>query len=237
MKYLITLLAGLATGVGLVAGAIYMNPVAKQNPLVRLDADLDNRLELVRDAPARAALALVGGERRIGPRFPDGIAELWEPVLADTEVELAVLADELGEPRALGLRLSSLSEATRPLGGELLVHSAWHVYLPGRGSVFLGALENHWPLAREVVLGAWRDERNLWSGRFVGDVTVGPGATGEGLVVGGHGEFSGRVGQWRELVDISRYSLDNGPLEMRSSLTLGLPGAAERIADSGRREE
>lgn len=222
MKYAIALVAGLVVGVLLVLTALYYNPLARENIRVPLTAEPGESVEVFYRSGNGDTVLRTNHEDRLQPRVPEDIIELWEPALDHTAVWLTVLRDVDGVPVGVGVRMSALSEATRPLTGELLLDSVWNVHLPGRGSLFVASVDNLWPLARAVVLPAWRGDQRSWRGNFSGDLTVGPGATHVASMLGGGGAFSGVEGEARESLSIGAFSFREGMSDMSGSLLMAV---------------
>ena len=106
------------------------------------------------------------------------------------------------------------------MNGEAIVDSVWHIYLPGRGSLFVQQTENYWNYLRNVVIPAHWSSGDNWRGLWNGNVTAGPGALGTGRVVGGSGEFDGLVSDAVEALSAKAYSVDEGPVALDGSLTI-----------------
>jgi hypothetical protein len=225
VKYLFAFLAGVVLGTAVVLFGVYLNPLARYNEGPPLDPSTEVFYRTVTDTLLRASspddpLASV----------PDTIAGLWAPTLASTEVRLLALQGEDGAASGLGVRFATLSEATRPLTGALLVNSVWNIHLNDRGSLFVDATDNLWPFARGVLLPAWRADDRRWQGRFSDALTVGPGAAGTGVATGSSGEFAGVRGEARETLAVDSLSLGDRRLQALGMLQIaaGAPAIADR---------
>jgi hypothetical protein len=225
MKHVLSLLAGLIVGAALVVLALYYNPLARENPRVPLSAAPDASVEVfyrtaadtvARTGPAEGPLTTV----------PASLEALWEPALAGTEARLLVLRDVDGRPLGVGVRFAALDSRTRPLTGDLLAASVWNIHLPGRGSLFVDGLDDLWPLARQVLLPAWRADDGTWQGRFAGDLTVGPRPSHVAVMSGGAGVFAGTRGEARESLAVESLSLPEGQLQADGSLLIAITGTA-----------
>lgn len=224
MKYVLSLLAGLAIGVLLVLAALYYNPFVRENPRVPLTATPDASVEAFYQAAA-GTVARTGPTDGLLAPVPPEAQTLWEPVLAGTEARVLVLSDVDGRPLGFGVRFATLDADTRPLTGELLANSVWNLHLTGRGSLFVHGLDNLWPLARQVLVPAWRAEDGAWQGQFAGDLTVGPRPTRVAVMTGGSGVFAGTRGEARESLVAEAFSLREGRLQAEGSLLVAIVGS------------
>ena len=136
---------------------------------------------------------------------------------------VAELAGSRGEPAGIGIKFSTNSEDTRLLNSEALVDSAWHIYLPGRGSLFIDQRENYWSFLRDIVASARMNSANNWRGSWSNVMTRGPNAIGTARVVGGAGEFDGMQSEAVETLNATAYSSETGPVALEGNLTITLP--------------
>jgi hypothetical protein len=220
MKYLISLLVGLVCGAVLLLAALYFNPFVARHTLSPLVVS-DNVMVVLNYSlvPADSLLFTNDGESVRKP-FPLKVQELWEPAVQKTWVTVTDLNNVRGETVGIGIKFASDSEKSRPLRGEALVDSVWHIYLPGRGTLFVQQVENYWPLLRDIVVPARWSSSDSWRGTWFGNITAGPGALGTGKVFGQTGEFAGLSGEAMESVDATVYSALDGPVAMQGSLTI-----------------
>src|SRR5690606_22494627 len=123
----------------------------------------------------------------------------------------------------IGVKFSSDSEATRLLTAKALVDSAWHAYLPGRGTFFVDQTENLWSYLRNIVVPARWNSADSWRGSWFGIVTAGPNALGTGRVIGGSGRFADLSAEVVESWTATAYSTKTGPVAMSGSLMIALP--------------
>jgi hypothetical protein len=224
MKHAIALFAGILVGAALFLALLYHNPFTVQpalSPLLVSDARL---VELSYSPVPGEALALTNnGELSIEP-VPDGIEELWEPSLRKTRLLVTTLTEAGGEFAGIGIKFASDSENTRLLNAEAMVDSAWHVWLPYRGSLFINQTENFWPYLRGVVLPARLSASDSWRGSWYGITTAGPGALGTGRVTGGSGRFAGITSEATESLSARAWSASQGPVAMTGNLLISLNG-------------
>jgi len=225
VKYFLSLVAGVIAGVFLFAAGLYFNPFAEQLSISPFAVSGNNQMDFSFSAvPAEALLYTDNGETIIGT-VPDRVAELWEPAIIDTRIMVTVLENARGEPVALGIKFSSLSEDTALIRSQALVNSDWHIYVPGRGTLLVDQVENYWSYLREIVLPARWSSGDSWKGSFFRILTQGPGALGTGRVSGGSGNFAGMSSEAVESLTARAYSSVLGPVSMDGNLTITLQSA------------
>lgn len=228
MKYVISLVLGVAAGAALFFVALYYNPFAARVTVSPLALSGQPLIELgYAGVPAESIAFVNDGESTIAPH-PDNIAEIWEPTVKYTWASTVLLTNALGAPAGIGIKFSSESERTRLLDSEALVDSVWHVYLPGRGTFFVDQTENYWSYIRDVVLPARWSSSDSWRGNWNRVTTIGPNALGTGRVTGASGEFAGMESESVELLTARAYSAVDGPVAMTGNLTIAMPGTAEQ---------
>ena len=222
MKYLVSLMVGVVTG-GLATLLVFvLNPLTSAPALSPL-AVSENQLMMLKYSavPADAILFTNDGESLLQP-LPSGVQELWEPAIEGTTVAVIPLFDVRAEPVGLGVKFSSLSESTRLFSGEANVDSAWHVFLPGKGSLFVGQRENYFDYLRQVVIPAhWSASKN-WKGHWRQSLTSGPGVLGTASVVGGSGVFDTMAADAVETHVARAYSARIGPVAVEGELAIEL---------------
>jgi len=226
MKQLISLLVGLAVGAVLFLTLLYFNPFAGRTEISPLAVSDQELLGLRYEAVADKTLLYTNdGESRVRPH-PTGVEEIWEAAVRNSWVMVVELSDAGGDPAGVGIKFSSESESTRPLNAEALVDSVWHVYLPGRGTMFVEQQENYWSYIRDIIVPARRSAADSWRGAWIGVMTTGPNPIGTGRVRGGNGEFSDTETESVELLQVTAYSAVTGPAAMTGTLTIALPSGA-----------
>ena len=228
MKHILALIAGILIGAASLVALLYMNPFVTQNSVSPLAVSAGNTLSLgFTRVPSEAVLYTNSGEQSSAP-FPQSVDELWEPTVRHSRVTVVELHNGRGLPVGVGVKFSSDSEETDVLNARAVVDSAWHIYLPGRGSLLVGQQENLWAYLREIVAKARWSSKEGWRGAWNGVMTSGPNAIGTGRVFGGSGEFSGLKAEAVETLTASAYSADRGPVAMDGSLTISLPSESPR---------
>ncbi|MEJ2298518.1 MAG: hypothetical protein P8X94_08465 [Woeseiaceae bacterium] len=223
MKYLLALLLGMIVGAIFLALALLYNPFAANrgaSPLSVTDADV---IALAYSAvPTESILYTNDGESMHAPR-PDKVLQLWEAPIRQTSAMVSLLDNARGEPAGIGVKLSSKSESSRPFQGAAIMDSAWYIYLPGRGSLFVAQQENYWPFLRQVAFPAWRSSANTWRGKWFGDMTSGPGALGTAAVRGASGSLRGRDMEAVESLSVLAFSSDQGLVSAEGRLLIAFP--------------
>ena len=223
MKYLIALMIGMSLGAALFVVGMYYNPFAEQmmvSPLAVSDAEhMDFKFSAV---PAETILYTDNGESIINTH-PDRVAELREQAAVDTRIAVVRLNDSRGEAVGIGIKFSSDSEQTALIKSQALVNSAWHIYVPGKGTLLIDQVENYWSYMREIVVPARWSSGDNWKGSYFRIVTQGPGALGTARVTGGNGNFAGMSSEAVESLTARAYSAIEGPVSMSGSLTITIP--------------
>jgi len=226
MKHLVALLAGILVGAALFLALLYHNPFAANHGLSPLHVSNVRLVDLSYSPVPGEALALTNnGSAPARPR-PDGIEELWEPSIRRARLLVTTLTETGGEFAGIGIKFASDSESTRLLNAEAIVDSAWHIWLPDRGSLFIEQTENLWPYLRSVVLPARFSSGNNWRGTWYGVTTAGPGALGTARVTGGSGRFAGVTSEATESLSARAWSASQGPVAMTGNLLISLNSGA-----------
>ena len=223
MKYLVSLAAGVILGVSLFAAFLIFNPFLtdrRLSPLSLSDAEVMSLS--YSNVPSESIVFTNDGESRHQPH-PEKVLQLWEAPIRLTSMTASVMRDARGQVAGIGVKFSSRSERTRLLNGDALVDSAWYIYLPGRGSLFIEQSENYWPFIREVAFPAWRSSANNWKGTWLGDMTAGPGALGTAMVTGGAGDLRGLDTQGVESLSARAHSADQGLVSAEGRILIELP--------------
>lgn len=222
MKYLIMVIIGFFVGAATTIVLMFFNPLASANPLSPLAVSDNKLISLNYSAVAGDAIVFTNnGNSQVRPK-PAKVLQLWEASIRHTEVLVTVLTNSRNAVVGLGVKITSDSESTRLIKAEMLVDSIWHIYLPGRGSLFIEQTENFWSYAREVIAPAYWSSADNWKGVWNGNTTAGPGALGTARVIGGSGEFSNRQMAAVEALSARVYSVESGPLAMDGHLTIEL---------------
>ncbi len=223
MKYLVSLLAGMSVGVAAFLALLYFNPLMSKNTLSPLSVTDNDIIKLNYSAVAQDSLIYSNdGESQVAP-YPTKVLQLWEPTIRRTTAMATVLENSRGQDIGIGIKFSSDSESTRLLNGEIISDSVWHIYLPGRGSLFMQQTENYWNYLHDIVIPARWSSANSWRGAWYSNITAGPGALGTARVVGGSGEFSGLESEGVEALAAKAYSVERGPVAIGGELSVEIP--------------
>lgn len=229
MKYLIALLLGLSVGAAIFVVALIYNPFNSAGALSPLSVTDSEVIALsFSGVPSEAIVFTNDGESRLKP-YPEKVQQLWEAPVRLSSLMVTTMRDARGRAAGIGIKFSSLSESTRLLQGEAMVDSAWYIYLPDRGSLFIEQTENHWQFVRDVMVPAYRSSANSWKGTWIGDLTAGPGALRTAAVTGGTGSLQGLRMEAVESLLAQAYSLKNGPVAAEGRLLIELPRALEEF--------
>lgn len=223
MKYLIALVLGLLSGAALFAVAMVYNPFVVDrgiSPLAVTDSELITLNYST--VPSDAIVFTNDGDSQKKP-FPEKVLQLWEAPIRNTSAMATVMRDARSQTAGIGIKFSSLSERTRLLSGKALVDSDWYVYMPDRGSLFMGQSENYWTFLRDVGVPAYRSGANAWRGNWIGDLTDGPEPLGTAAVTGGVGSLRGLKMLGVESLSARAYSADSGPISAEGRLLIELP--------------
>ncbi|MEJ2127387.1 MAG: hypothetical protein P8X81_00915 [Woeseiaceae bacterium] len=227
MKYVVSLIVGMALGVTIFFALLYYNPLTSQNKLSPLSVSDNDVITFNYSAVASDALVFTNdGESQIAPH-PAKVLQLWEPTVRRTHAMATVLHDSRNQPAAIGIKFSSDSEKTRVLNSEALVDSVWHIYVPGQGSLFVEQQENHWNYIHEIVIPAYWSSADNWRGSWLGSISSGPGALGTARVFGGSGIFAGLEVDAVESLNAKAYSVAAGPVAMDGELAIELPRGSD----------
>ena len=223
MKYVITLVLGMIVGAVLFTLALIHNPFTgdrRLSPLTVTNAEVISLGYTV--VPAESLVFTNDGES-LQPPHPPKVAQLWEPAVKQTSASMAVMRDARGQPAGIGVKVASRSESTDLLRGDAIVDSAWYIYLPRHGGLFIGQSENYWRFLREVAFPAWRSSAKTWRGAWVGDLTAGPGELGMAYAYGTSGRLEDLEMEAVESLSVKAFSSDRGLVSAEGRLTIALP--------------
>ncbi len=223
IKYFLALVAGMFLGMALLATAVFYNPMLGSNTLSTLAVTANEVVHLSYSAAPQDALIYTNdGESQIAPN-PRKVSQLWEPTVRRTSATVKVLADSRGRPAGIGVKFSSDSKESSAVHGKALKDSVWHIFLPGRGSLFVAQSENYWRYLQDIVVPAYRSSGDNWRGTWRHNITDGPGALGTALVAGGSGQFAGIDTVGVEALSAKAYTVELGPVAMTGELSIELP--------------
>lgn len=226
MKFLITFFLGLLAGAALFLLALIYNPFIGDRKISPLAVSNDEIIALNFSAVPSDSIVFTNDGNALQKPHPAKVQQLWEAPVRQTQAMATVMRDARSQTAGIGVKFSSQSERTRLLQGDALLDSVWYIYLPERGSLFIQQSENYWPFLREVGWPAYRSGANNWKGKWIGDLTAGPGVLGTALVTGGTGVFAGLQMDGVESLLAEAYSADSGPLSANGRLLIEVPERA-----------
>lgn len=230
MKFMTVLVVGIVTGVVVFAAGVAFNPFVSKQGLSPLAVTDSQTVTLTYPGVASDGIVFTNdGESRVSPH-PEKVLQLWEASIRQTSASVKELRDGRGQVAGLGIKMSSLSEATRLFAGKAIVDSVWYVYLPGRGGMFIEQTENYWDYLRKIVFPGYRSSANTWQGNWLGNLTAGPGALGTAKVTGSSGEFSGLEMLAVESLTVRAWRTVDGPLVAEGQLLIELPPEAVDVS-------
>lgn len=223
MKYVLALIIGLLTGAAMFAAGLVYNPLFNKASLSPLAVTDSQTVTLGYPAVASETIVTTNDGESITRPHPEKVLQLWEAPIRQTSVMAALLWDGRNRAAGFGIKVSSTSETTRLLEGQVIVDSIWYVYLPGRGSLFIEQTENYWDYLRDIVLPAHRSSSDIWRGTWLGNLSAGPGALGTAIVSGGSGEFRGLEMLGVESLSVRTWHTDHGVVAGEGQLVIELP--------------
>jgi hypothetical protein len=222
-RYLVSLGAGFVVGIVLFVAVLYFNPVTSRNTLSPLSVSDNEIITFNYSAVADDAIVFTNdGESQVSPK-PPKVLQLWEPTVKSTSAMATVLRDSRNSRAAIAVKFSSKSESSSIFDGKAMVDSVWHIFVPGKGSLFIEQQENLWGYLRDIVVPAYWSAGDSWRGNWTGNVTAGPGALGTARVVGGSGVFAGLETEGVETLSARAYSVESGPVAIDGKLAIELP--------------
>lgn len=170
-------------------------------------------------------LATTHNGRHILPTAPAGIAQLTEPAIASGLLLIAKLRNEQGEI------VGTASEAEwfpHPEDTSQPWHATWTIMIPGRGHIVGYEQERVSPTAARIFATVAAGEE--WRGEFYEQVAVGPLPSGDGVILGGSGEFAGATGTLSEFARLHRMTPDgvmHGRIELHVTWTPARPATGQ----------
>ena len=229
MKYAFSILGGIVLGVLLFFLGMYFNPFSETLMVSPLAVANEEQLDFTYAAVPGETLLYTDNGETIVKTHPDRVAELWEPAIVNTRFSVTLLHDGRGDVAALGIKFSTDSEQTAIIKSKALVNSAWHIYVPGRGTLLVDQIENYWSYLREIVVPARWSSGDNWRGSFFRIMTDGPGGLGTARVTGGTGDFAGLSSEAVETLTARAYSAHDGLVSANGELTISLRNAVDEL--------
>jgi hypothetical protein len=227
MKLLLVWISGLVLGLLSAAAILYFNPLTDQHT-VSGSAIVDSaRLHYSTAGPD--ALAFTHGTSLPLEIHPPGVPALFEAALEKTALGTFLMTDDSGVVTAVASRISKLSSQTNLVTEGILLEDDWLLSVPGRGSYFVEAQSNVWPLLRATVVDVGL-LRRAWSDRREFPLTIGPGIGETALVTGATGSYRDLVGSGIDRLALNGFrSLPEltGPIEGWLEVSLRSAAPAE----------
>ena len=158
------------------------------------------------EAPKDGIAATNSGDKPIPPA-PPGVGLLDDERIRNGFVLLTKLRNEAGEVIGFTSEQEVVASESNVLEGRLRTTTTWTLTIPGRGTIFLAEDEDQSEFARKVALPALTQGKD-WNEPWTFVTTVGPDASGRGVVVGGTGEFAGIAGTFVEVTHLRRFTKD-----------------------------
>jgi hypothetical protein len=223
MKYVIATLLGVLLGAAGGAAVLYYNPLTRVRELPPKESWTLNY-----DFPGGSTLALTHAGQLGLPLIPSDVATLWETAITDVVLNVLVLEDENGAPRALASRISVPSRETDLLLRGFLVSEHWLITVPGQGTLFVDGENNLWPFLKESLIPV-KYLQQEWHGPVRYPVTIGPTVGRTAEVFGVSGAYAGLRGSAVESYDLRRFSSDFGIEALRGTLAVALEERADAV--------
>ncbi len=223
MKYIVTLLLGVFTGVVLFVLGLVNNPFIGDRGLSPLSVTDSRVMALNFSSVPSESIVFTNDGESLQPPHPEKVLQLWEAPIRLTSTMTTVLRDARDQVAGIGVKFTSQSEDTKLLNGEAIVNSVWYIYLPQQGSLFVQQTENYWTFISDVGFTAWRSSGNNWRGTWLGDLTSGPGALGTASVSGGAGSLATLETEAVESLTVRAFSADTGFVSAEGRLLIEMP--------------
>jgi hypothetical protein len=224
MRYVIATVLGVLVGGACAAACLYFNPLTEVRELPPKES-----WTLSYDFPGGSTLALTHAGQLGLPHIPTDVETLWEAAITDVVLNVLVLEDDKGVPRALASRVSVPSQETDFLLRGFLVSEHWLVTVPGQGTLFVDGENNLWPFLKEAVIPV-RYLRQEWRKPVRYPVTIGPTYGHTADVTGVSGAFAGASGSAVESYELRRFNATFGIEALRGTLAVVLEEPADAIA-------
>lgn len=216
MKYLLSLVFGILVGTACAAALLFFNPLTRSQGSAAAD---DAWVLSYSMRPADLWVSTHDDSVDL-PVVPADLPLLYEQGIKGSILMAMPLQFSGGQAQAT--RISVPSANTEFLQSGFVTDDYWLVSVPGRGSLFVHAESNQWPLLRDTLVSVnWL--RRDWKGAAEYLPTRGPVRAGAS-VLGLSGEFAGISGHAKERIDVLSY--DSSALQLSGELLLELDDSA-----------
>jgi hypothetical protein len=160
--------------------------------------------------------------------FPSGIATLEEENIDTAFVLVAKARDANGVVVGFASEMEEVAPESNLAEGRMIMYSTWTIELPGRGTLFCFEIEDASEFAAKVLVPTIT-EGTIWDEPWTFTTTIGPAASGRGVIIGGTGEFSGVTGEFTEVTHLERFT-PGGELALVMELQLEYQTASDRAS-------
>ncbi|MFK8052608.1 MAG: hypothetical protein AB8F65_06510 [Woeseiaceae bacterium] len=232
MKYVIALLVSAVLGALVALLLLLNNPLADSPTSVAAPSDA-----LVLPVAGQGTATVVQSSTGY-PWAETKPLDAGKPQLAGMKNAVTVMLSTDGSTRDIVYmtRVRSLTEEGRPLQGQVIESSLWHVVVPAKGSFVVYSEDNIWPVLDALLVPFARGES--WAGNVNFTSTAGPVGR-YANVIGLSGEFLGRRGTAQLDQQIRAASASVGITDQTAMLYISLdpveiePLEAEASLDAG----
>lgn len=206
MRYVVSLLFGLALGAIVAVAGIFFNPLTLNQSTPPDDAEWVLNYSL--DAEETW---LSTHENQLGvPIVPTDVPLLYENGIRGSLMAAMPLKGEPGSASGAGTRISIPSSNSELLKAGVMVEDHWLISVPGSGTLLVHAESNHWPMLRDTLIRVDLLKRN-WKGPGQYDPTLGP-SDGGAEVIGLTGSYRDFHGVGHERISLASYAGSLDPL-------------------------
>jgi hypothetical protein len=129
---------------------------------------------------------------------------LQEPGIDNGLALLVKLRGPDGQVLGFASELEAFPANADPLHENVNWETDWTLVIPARGSLHLHEQEHSGEVGPKII-NPVLETGTAWHGTFIETTTVGPRPDGNGVIVGGTGEFAGAVGTFVEIVTLTGF--------------------------------
>lgn len=206
MKYVLSLIFGIALGAIAAGALIFFNPLIRGQSAPPDSPEWELNYSL-----AAERLWLATHEDRLHiPVVPADVPLLFENGVKGSLMMAMPLQGGPGNESAVGTRISVPSSETELLLKGVIVEDHWLISVPGSGTVLVRSRNNYWPMLRDTLIRVDLLKRGF-SGPGIYHPTRGPADRGA-EVIGMTGALTDFRGQAHERMSLDSYSGSLGSL-------------------------
>lgn len=152
-------------------------------------------------------LALTHGKMDHGLKpFPGGIKSLADTPIANTLALVSRVRDREGNLVGLASELEYFEQKPKSDGLQVW-DTYWTLMIAGRGTLYLYEKESLGPEVADIFFST-KSKNSPWIGSLTWASNVGPHPSGHGVIVGGTGDFLGKVGTYEEIGTLLKFTSD-----------------------------